>query len=183
MVVQTRGRHTGHVDVLGQVRSQPEPRSRRASSTSSGSDAGRRKARLTASRLECSWNRSITAGQAMSSRSILVRDIDQLIRHGVGRRPRPKRLIVLSTRQVSISNETKELSVRSNVRYCDLLRFVGWPGRNQLSTGRSSVRVVFNVVACQSVMRWVAGAHVSLPVVVSNQYGRQFDTRPHLPVW
>src|SRR5207248_1744726 len=55
--------------------SQPEPRSRRASSTPNGSAASVRKAKFTASRLVKSWYRSITARQASSSRSMFVRDI------------------------------------------------------------------------------------------------------------
>lgn len=56
----------------------PNPRKRRASSTLSGSIASERSAKFTASRLVEKRNRFMTAAQAFSSISIVVRDIQHI---------------------------------------------------------------------------------------------------------
>ena len=59
----------------------PNPRKRRASSTLSGSIASERSAKFTASRLVVKRNRFMTAAQAFSSISIVVRDMQHMTHH------------------------------------------------------------------------------------------------------
>ena len=59
----------------------PNPRKRRASSTLSGSIASERSAKFTASCLVEKRNRFMTAAQAFSSISIVVRDIQHITHH------------------------------------------------------------------------------------------------------